>query len=122
MENLFGSHFAKLRLGLGLTLRQFCLTNKLDPGNVSKIERGLMAPPHEPKALAKYAKALGLKADTPEWNKFNALAGTTSGKIPAGVLSDKEAMSQLPVLFMALGEKKPNAARLKKIIKLVRES
>ena len=40
-----GEFFKQKRTGLKKTLRQFCAENKLDPGNISKLERGLMAPP-----------------------------------------------------------------------------
>ncbi len=45
MSALFGEYFKKKRLEIGKTLRQFCLENGLDPGNISKIERGILRPP-----------------------------------------------------------------------------
>jgi transcriptional regulator with XRE-family HTH domain len=120
--NPFAAYFSQLRLQQRLTLRQFCSDNAFDPGNVSKMERGLTSPPKDNKVLARYALALGLKKNTAEWNKFFALAATATGKIPEKLMTDKEVLSQLPVLFMALGKKKPSAARLKQIIKLVKES
>ncbi len=41
----FGEFFKAKRQALGLTLREFCLKHKLDPGNISRLERGLLAPP-----------------------------------------------------------------------------
>ena len=41
----FGEFFKVKRQALGLTLREFCLKHKLDPGNLSRMERGLLAPP-----------------------------------------------------------------------------
>lgn len=118
----FGTYFNQLRLSLRKSLRAFCVDNGFDPGNVSKLERGLMAPPKDEKLLERYARALGLRAGSPEWGKFFAIAATETGKIPPGVLNNKQVMSQLPVLFMALGKKKPSSNLLKQIVKLVRES
>ena len=45
----FGAFFKQKRLELGLSLRRFCLEHGLDPGNISKLERGRLAPPqHDP--------------------------------------------------------------------------
>lgn len=41
----FGSYFKDRRIKLGLTLRQFCEKHSMDPGNLSKIERGVLPPP-----------------------------------------------------------------------------
>lgn len=120
--NQFAAYFSQLRIQSGMTLRRFCADNDFDPGFISKMERGLVAPPKSNKVLARYAVALGLKKGGPEWNRFFALASTSAGKIPANLTNDKEVMSQLPVLFMALGTKKPSAGKLRQIIKLVRES
>jgi len=122
MGNQFGAFFQQLRLAQRKTLRQFCLCNHFDPGNVSKIERGLMAPPDSDKSLRKYAEALGLKEHSPDWSRFFSLAAIAKGKIPESVIANKEVMRQLPVLFMALGKKKPLVSKLKEIIKVVKES
>ena len=39
MGATFGEFFKQKRIVLGMTLRQFCAENGLDPGNISKIER-----------------------------------------------------------------------------------
>lgn len=122
MANDFGTYAMQLRVRLHKTLRQFCVDNSLDPGNVSKLERGLSAPPQSEVALKKYAHALQLKPQTPEWEKFFALAATAAGKIPKRVLADKEVMAQLPVLFMALSRRKPSREKLKRIVKIIKES
>ena len=45
----FGELFKKLRLRLGMTLRKFCEENDFDPGNISKLERGLLPAPQSEK-------------------------------------------------------------------------
>ena len=39
------ARFSGHRKALGLTLREFCRRNGFDPGNVSRLERGLVPPP-----------------------------------------------------------------------------
>ena len=43
----FGAFIKDARINAGLTLRGFCKIMKADPGNWSKIERGLLPPPKE---------------------------------------------------------------------------
>ena len=44
----FGAFFRAKRKALGITLREFCRRNGFDPGNVSRLERGLVPPPQAP--------------------------------------------------------------------------
>ncbi len=44
-ENLFGAFVRTTRKALGLNLREFCRRNGFDPGNISRLERGLTPPP-----------------------------------------------------------------------------
>jgi transcriptional regulator with XRE-family HTH domain len=76
MSALFGEYFKKKRLGIGKTLRQFCLENGLDPGNISKIERGILRPPQSREKLAHYAKCLGITEGSDEWLEFFDVALT----------------------------------------------
>src|SRR3989304_556150 len=59
----FGEFFKQKRTGLKKTLRQFCAENNLDPGNISKLERGLMAPPQGSDKLEEYAGFRGSRVD-----------------------------------------------------------
>src|SRR6516225_2285153 len=82
----FGAFFRARRKALGLTLREFCRRNGFDPGNVSRLERGLAAPPQVPEVIESYAKALKIEQGTEEWSHFIELAGAETGRIP---LSDQ---------------------------------
>lgn len=86
------------RLALGLSLRKFCRRFEFDPGNVSKLERGLLPPP---KWLAAYAMALGLQEGEPGWQEFFDLAAAVKCEFPDD-LRDDELVRQLPVLFHAM--------------------
>jgi transcriptional regulator with XRE-family HTH domain len=120
----FGEFFKKKRWELGLTLREFCRINGFDPGNISKIERGLIAPPQSRGRRLDYAKALGIKEGTDDWLEFCDLAATSIGKIPADIVSNHDLLNALPVLFRSIrvkgedpeGEKE----NLKKLVESIR--
>ena len=57
---MFGDSARKLRVERGETLRQFRAKAGLDPAYVSRVERGLLAPPQDQEKLEHYATALGL--------------------------------------------------------------
>ena len=92
----FGEFFKEKRLLSSLTLRQFCSNYNLDPGNLSKLERGQLAPPQHEK-LEEYAKFLGLTPGSDDWFKLFDLAAAEAGKIPEDILSDEEVVDKLPV-------------------------
>ena len=81
-DKQFGVFFKKCRKSLGLTLRDFCRRNGFDPGNVSRMERGLAAPPQAQRTLESYAKSLKLKRGTDPWDRFFALAAAATGASP----------------------------------------
>ena len=99
----FGELFKQLRIESGQTLRAFCLKHGFDPGNISKIERGRLAPPKSQKKLTGYANALGLKKGSDEWQQIFDRAAAEQGQIPADLLDD-ELVAKLPVFFRALRE------------------
>lgn len=113
----FGEFFKQKRLSLGKTLREFCQENGLDPGNISKIERGKMSPSTD--KLEEYAQYLKLK-DT-EIENFKDLAFASSGKIPDD-LRDKETLSRLPVFFRTLRNKDFSEDKLKELARKIAES
>ncbi len=120
-NKLFGEFFKNKRLALKLSLREFCLEKGFDPGNLSKIERGLMTPPNSPELLKKYADALNIKKGTDDWIEFFDRAAACKGKIPNEILEDDEIVNKLPVFFRTLrGEKVPEE-KLNEIINLIRK-
>jgi len=105
----FGEFFKQRRIALGLTLREFCRRNGLDPGNISRLERGLLPPPQGRETLERYAKLLRLKKGSDDWYNFFDLAAAENGRIPPEILQDKEVLEKLPILFRTLrGQKVPD--------------
>jgi len=115
----FGNFFKQKRIALGLTLREFCRQNGFDPGNISKIERGLLSPPQTTDKRLEYARALGIKEGTDDWLEFCDLATTSAGKIPPDMVSNTEVMNALPVLFRSVRRKDIDEEDLKKLIESI---
>jgi len=119
-KKLFGDYAKKKRLEKNVSLRQFCLDNSFDPGNYSKMERGLLAPPAAPDLLAKYAAALGLREGTDDWIEFFDRASACRGEIPQEILSDDALVAQLPVFFRTLRGEKVSKEKLKELAEIIR--
>src|SRR3990172_1550667 len=102
----FGEFFKQKRIALKKTLRQFCAENKLDPGNISRLERGIMPPPQGSDKLEEYARYLQIKKGTDDWYKFFDLARIEAGRIPDELLRDEAVVASLPILFRTLRSQK----------------
>lgn len=116
----FGNFLKQKRIERGLTLREFCRVNEMDPGNISKIERGLLPPPQTKEILVKYAAALGIKEGTDDWLLFCDLAVTSAGKIPPDIVSNEEVMNALPVLFRTVRKEKLDEKDLEELVKAIK--
>lgn len=99
----FGEFAKMMRIKAGKTLRVFCREASLDPGNISRIERGLMSPPAAVEKQDHYAECLGIEKGTEEWDIFHTLASVYAGRIPKRVLENGELMQKLPLIFRVLG-------------------
>jgi transcriptional regulator with XRE-family HTH domain len=116
----FGDFLKRKRIASGRTLRAFCAAHGFDVGNFSKLERGVLAPPHGDVRLSTYAEAIGLERESDEWFEFFDLAAAARGEIPSDLLSDAEVVERLPVMFQAMRDLDP--AKLDQFIELVRRS
>ena len=118
---LFGNYFKELRIKRRMTLRRFCEEFGFDPGNISKLERGLLPPPQSRGKLEQYAQALGLKKGTSAWYEFFDLAAASRGQIPQEILKDDKLVAKLPVLFRTLrGERVPEK-KLDELMEVIRK-
>lgn len=118
----FGDLVKELRIAQEKTLRQFCLDHGHDPSNWSKLERGINSPPKDVKTLERWAKQLGLKAGTPQWQEFMDLADMARGEIPKHVLSDEELLKKLPVFFRSIRGAELTGEQLDDLIQKVKEA
>jgi len=118
----FGQFFKKMREKRGLSLRQFCVKNNVDPGNISRLERSLMPPPQSREKLEQYASFLRIRRGSPEWYEFFDLAAANSGKIPADILSDENLMKKLPLVFRTIRGQKISKEKLEELGEVIRKA
>ena len=118
----FGVFFKERRLATGKTLRAFCLENDFEPSNLSKLERGRMAPPQAEEILRRYALALRLADGSEEWQTFFDLAYACNGLIPPELLSGEEVVSKLPVIFRTLRGEEVSDEQFKNLIEIIRRA
>lgn len=99
---MFGSYFKEMRMKSRITLREFCAANGFDPGNISKIERGVAPPPKSIDVLSRFAESLGIKKGSEEWSEFFDRASACSGVIPPDMMNDPAFVAKLPLVFRTL--------------------
>ena len=120
--NTFDQFFKQMRHKTGLTLRNFCFKHDLDPGNISKLERGIIEPPKSREILERYASYLQIKESSDEWYDFFDLAAAYSGRSPQDLMSDRELVERLPVVFRTLRGQKLSEEKLKELAETIRKA
>ncbi|MDI7278114.1 MAG: helix-turn-helix transcriptional regulator [Anaerolineae bacterium] len=115
----FGEFFRELRFRQGKTLRQFCREWGFDVGNTSRLERDELRAPVDPGKLARYARALGLREGTEEWQRFFDLAAVSAGRIPFEIQNERELVARLPLMCRTLQKKKLSREQLDELIELI---
>jgi len=118
----FGGYLKKLRLARRITLREFCEQNKFDPGNYSRIERGLFPAPQRDDLVERYALAFGLERGSDEWIELFDVAAASRGEIPKDLLADDELVGKLPALFRTLRGTPVDPEKLDALIDDIRRS
>ena len=119
---LFGEFFKVRRIAIKKTLRQFCVENGLDPGNISKLERGLLPPPQSREKLEEYAKLLKINKGSDDWYTFFDLAAAETGRIPDDLMMKAKMEDKLPILFRTLRGQKVSDKKLENLIKMLRDA
>ena len=118
----FGEFLEFLRKRERLTLRDFCKAAGADPGNISKIERGVMRPPQDEDILARYAKALGVQKGSDDWHCLCDFAAADQGIIPQDLMKDEEVVKMLPAFFRTMRGQKPTEAEMRALVEKIRKS
>jgi transcriptional regulator with XRE-family HTH domain len=116
----FGAFIKDARINAGLTLRGFCKIMDADPGNWSKIERGLLPPPKSKKVLREIARTLQLAENSEGWHELFDLASISF--IPQELLDDRSVVEKLPVFFRTLRGEKPAQKELEDLIRRIKRS
>lgn len=121
MMKSFGEFFHEKRRATGLPLRKFCQQHGFDPGNLSKLERGVLPAPQAREKLEAYAKALGIQEGTDDWYEFFDLAAVSAKRIPSDIASDEEVLNALPILFRSIRDKTVEEDQLRSLIAAIRK-
>lgn len=121
-KKTFAEFFKEKRMALGLTLRQFCQKMNFDPGNISKLERGVFSAPQAEEKLEEYAKALKLKKGSDEWIEFFDLAAISNRDLGMMKLKNEKIIDKLPILFRTLDNKDLTEEKLDQIIELIKKA
>ena len=122
VEGTFGPVLKQFRTEKRITLREFCKRASADPGNVSRIERGIWPPPQDADILERYAHALEIKEGTDEWYRFFDSAAADRGIVPRDIMDDEEVVKMLPVFFRTLRGTKPTEDEMKALVEKIRRS
>ncbi len=116
----FGEFVKGKRIQVGLSLRAFCERHGYDPGNHSKLERGILNPPDDDAYLAKLATALHIEKETGEWFDFYNYAAVARQQIPKALMDDAEVVEKLPILFRTLQGDPLPARKMDELIDFIR--
>ena len=119
---LFGDFFKEKRIQKGLTLRGFCKAHGLDPGNISKLERGMLPPPESKEKLEEYASYLGLKKGTDDWYQFFDFAAASKGIIPGELMDNEELVRSLPLIFRTFRNKEISKRQVDDLIEKLKRT
>lgn len=116
----FGDNFKKLRMRKKMTLRHFCELNGFDPGNISRLERGVFPAPRSEDKLNLYASALDIKPGDDEYLTFVYLSiiSNLEGNV-RGCASELLDMS--PVFLRTADNSDIISEKLERIITLIKD-
>jgi len=120
--NTFGDQLRKRRKELRLGLRGFALRAGMDPGNLSKIERGRLRAPQSDDVLERICLALEYELGSDEAQALRDLAAAETGRIPPEILDDQEVMVRMPVLLRTVHNKQLSPEELDRLIEMIKEA
>jgi transcriptional regulator with XRE-family HTH domain len=118
----FGAWLKGQRTLKRLTLRAFAQKAEIDPGNLSRYERGVLAPPQDEMVLGRIGAALGLRPGSREWKEMVDLAAIGAGRIPPDIARDPRLLGALPILFRAVKGKKLSRENLIRLAQRIQQS
>ena len=120
--SMFGDQLRKRRKELRLGLREFALRAGMDPGNLSKIERGRLTAPQSDEVLERICLALEYELESDGAQALTDLAAAETGRIPPEILGDQEVMARMPVLLRTVHNKQLSPEELDRLIEMIKEA
>jgi transcriptional regulator with XRE-family HTH domain len=122
MQSRFGEALKAARHEKDLTLREFASRAGLHAGNVSKIERGRMAPPQDPAVLDRMIGALDYRPADERAQELKDLAALANGRIPQDLLDDEEVLLRMPVLLRTLKGRRLTTPQVEELVEMIRKA
>lgn len=120
--SVFGEALRKRRKELRFGLREFALETEMDPGNLSKIERGRLGAPQSEEILERICRALRWDPGSDEAQNLKDLAAAETGRIPTEILDDQEVMVRMPLLLRTVHNKRLSPEQLDRLIEMIKEA
>ena len=120
-NTLFGELHKELRKRKGISLRKYCIITNQDPGNISRLERGVIPPPQNIETLKKMAEAFDIEEGSEVWVEFFDKAALSAGKIPKDLIEDELLLEKLPVFLRTISGHKLSEDRMDRLLKLLKE-
>lgn len=121
-RTMFGALIKERRLQMGLSLRAFCQRFAEDPGNWSRMERGLLPPPLDSSRMHQIATYLAIPMDSEEFERLVDLAHADRGRVPESIMGDEKLVKLLPVMFRTIRKEPPTDDELFKLADKIREA
>lgn len=121
MESTFGQFVKRRRLEKEIGLREFAELVGVEASNYSKIERGLKRAPTKDRLLP-YLRALEIAPQSKEHQNLEILAEVANGEIPGKVLSDKDLVAKLPILFNGMANGSFTDEQLDELLETIRHA
>jgi transcriptional regulator with XRE-family HTH domain len=116
----FGDLLRNRRAELRLGLRDFALRADLDPGNLSKIERGRLNAPQDRAIVDRICLALEWDLDGAAAQRARDVAALENGRIPEDLLEDEALLAKLPVLLRTVHNRQLEPDEVEKLIEIIR--
>jgi|SRR5882724_11809506 len=116
----FGEFVRGKRENIRLPLRKAAAEAGIDPGNLSRYERGALPAPQDQSVLSRLAAALRLEKGSEEYRAFLDLAALSAGRIPPDLAADPDLVARLPILFRVARKGKITRETLLALAKKIR--
>ena len=121
MRHAFGKLVTARRAALRLTLRDCAIRSGISAGNLSKIERGRLAPPQNTEVLSRLSGALEL--DSAEARKsLMDVASIEKGRAPAAVVKDADLAGSLPLLLPTVSSRPLDETGFARLLEMIRDA
>jgi hypothetical protein len=116
----FGEFVRQERKNIRLSLRGAATMARMDPGGLSRCERGLLPAPWDQSVLSRLAAALRLEKEGEKYRAFMELAAVSAGRIEPQQAAGRDLVGSLPLLHRLPRKRKASRETLIALAKKIR--